>query len=205
MDIRSVARFASRLRRVVGSAPRSRAADGSGAQSRLGHGILSSGHCLQLPAFYGHNLPCVSHPRGLREIQIRHAARNRAAGAYGHCDARLAAIIPLALHSLYLLEPLALLRPELRAINDVRAAQRCRDHRGREALAAWRVCGVVPDAAGQLRNRRLGRSVDPFARIAVEIHSPLALGIRRGVHNFHVFGIPALASRPRRARRWLRR
>ena len=39
---------------------------------------------------------------------------------------------------------------ELRSINDVRAAQRRGNHRRREALAARRVCGVVPDAAREL-------------------------------------------------------
>ena len=107
-----------------------------------------------------------------------------AAGAYWNPAPHVVSIVSLGFHALHLLEPLALLGPELRIADDVRATRRRNGNGGRASLDACGVHCVLFNAAGELRNRRLERSTDSVTRLAREIHAPGADCIRRRIRNF---------------------
>ena len=160
-----MARFNGRMRRVVRSPADRRDVADAFAHARLGRSVLFPRHDFQLSAFHGDDLSRLSHAPKFREIQNRDVARHAAGGAHGHHAARFLPIAALGVHSLHLLEPVALLRAKLRVADDVRAAQRRHNRAGRAPLDTRSLRSFVPDAFGQLRDRRFHRSADSVARV----------------------------------------
>ena len=185
-----MARFSRGMRRVVGASARHRHLDDALAHALLDRGFLLPRHSLQLPALHGDDLSRLPHPRGIREIQAGHPARHSADGPDGRAAAHLPLAASVGFHALYLLEPLALHRPELRLADDVRAARRREHDAERAPLDSHRIHCGLPDAARQFRNRRLGRSARSVARHPREVHAARAARSRCCVRRRHLHWLP---------------
>src|ERR1700722_5214067 len=126
MDIQSLARSDRGLWRVVGPAAPGVVSFPGFKRADMVSRILRAGTVLQLSALHGDDLPRLP-PRGrLSQVSDIHGSHHRASRTDSAAVASLAAHSALDFHHLPDLESVALQRPELWTVHDVRAPGRRR-------------------------------------------------------------------------------
>src|SRR5215471_8922272 len=151
--------------------------------------VLHAGTVLQLSALHGHRIPRLPPLRRVREIPVLYRSRS---GAAGLCRADGTSLVPAAavdFHAVYLLESLALHRPEFRNFDDVCPPRGTLANKSRERGAAPCFHGLVSDAALQLPYGALGRRAYSFLGTASKVHLARARHARPIFHRGQRMGI----------------
>src|SRR5215469_6196188 len=151
--------------------------------------VLHAGAVLQLSALHGHRIPRLPPLRRVREIPVLYRSRS---GAAGLCRADGTSLVPAAavdFHAVYLLESLALHRPEFRNFDDVCSPRGTLANKSRERGAAPCFHGLVSDAALQLPYGALGRRAYSFLGTASKVHLARARHARPIFHRGQRMGI----------------